>query len=636
MATKQLDEYWRIAPVYIAGIDRVGYLHERGRVMEARDHFISSARAVWTWRWTSVRDYRLCRLGEALDIERYPELAEIAAALRTEEPGAAGRFLEYLRGRAAPDADFFTLPPDASLDPSGNHRVSQVWQGWAGTGDARFKAALDERIAEFLHPERVISWHETNWPWAQLVCSALCYGGVDDETLCRLILFGLYHAEQCNTVVHLSDPPQTSIGGNHLFNFMMGWLSFAVLFPEFRRTPALLRAVVSRLDDELSLQVTPDGAMIEGAPGYHNCCLYGARKFLDLCTHYGVELPDTTMVAWRKMLDLAVALQKPDGRAPMFGDSQDDDTAHYVGSLKDYFPSPAVRWTATRGEEGQPPAYTSIALKNIGYYVMRDSWEPDALYLCLDGGRFGQSHHHEDKLNFELSAYGRPFIVDPGVHSYSDHWFRGWSVLSQAHNTLDIDGVGQCRWRQDRNLWYSHTPLDNRWETSAAWDIVEATFDGPYEREIGPIIQTRRIVFHRGEPGFWWITDFIDGPGTHEVTEFFHFAHDLDVVPLENGARTSNPGANLALLCLTEGVETHCYRGEEDPRRGWVSPKLNTVEPAWEVHFTGQSQLPLRRDFLLLPWQAGIPEDVETAFTPADNKLALHVAGNVYEFILPQ
>jgi len=40
MAIIQLDEYWKLAPVYISGIDRVGYLHKHGREIEARDHFI--------------------------------------------------------------------------------------------------------------------------------------------------------------------------------------------------------------------------------------------------------------------------------------------------------------------------------------------------------------------------------------------------------------------------------------------------------------------------------------------------------------------------------------------------------------------------------------------------------------------
>ena len=36
---------------------------------------------------------------------------------------------------------------------------------------------------------------------------------------------------------------------------------------------------------------------------------------------------------------------------------------------------------------------------------------------------------------------------------------------SAAHNTILIDGIGQCRWREDRDKWYSHVPLKNRFET---------------------------------------------------------------------------------------------------------------------------------------------------------------------------
>lgn len=632
-----MDDYWELTPIQMAGVDRVGELLAQGRTEEARDHFISSARAVWTHRWASVRHYTLQRLGESLDAERFPELAEIALALRNETPGAASRFLEYLRARLQPNAGAFVqapTPPKPDFDPAAGHNSFTLWNAWLATGDQRCKQALDERLAAFLHPTRVISWHETNYPWASLVCSAMHHGGIDDETLCKLILFGLDYAEHCNVIAHLSDPPQTSIGGNHVLYQILSWLTMMVLFPEFRRAPALLHAVVARLDDELSKQVMPDGSMIEGAPGYQNCCINLFGNLLTICHNYRVELPRSVHDRIEQLVRFNIGMMKPDGRIPMFGDSQDDVVKDLSQGMARHYSFPELRWLLTDGAEGQPPEFTSKAFDCIGYYVLRDGWSPDALCLAFDGGRFGQSHHHEDKLSFELCAYGRTFIVDPGIHSYSDHWMRQWLVCSGAHNVILIDGAGQCRWRQDREQWYSHLPLENRWETGETWDIVEAEFDGPYETPVGEVRQRRRIAFYKAAPRFWWITDIIDGEGDHEITELFHFDHQIDVVePISGGVRTVVPGGpDLALLLLNdEGVEVQRFRAEMDPPRGWVSHQRFAVDPAWEAHFTGRAQLPHRRDFLLLPWPDEFPATFAADLDLDASRLTIRLAGEVYE-----
>lgn len=603
----------------IVGIGRVDELLAQGRVEEARDHLISCARAVWTGRWLSLRQFTLRRLGEELEAARFPELAPIIESLRQESPEGARMFLDYLRRRPRPDISRFVIAPAAPEGPANpaGMRPDALWQASVATGQADFQAQLDARIDQYLDPVNVIGWHETSRAWGRLVASAIRHGGIDDATLCKLILFGLDYAEQCNVVTHLSEPTQSCIGGNHLFNHISAWLTFAAMFPEFRRTPALKTAVLARLEDELSKQVTPDGAMIEGAPGYHNCCLYFAGCVLDLCRDMGIELPEAVHEAFKRMLRFALTIMRPDGRGPMLGDSQDDQTAGYTQCLRPFYDMQELDWVATEGRQGRPPTAGSAALDCIGYYVLRTGWERQALYLCFDGGRFGQAHHHEDKLHFELYALGRMFLIDPGVHSYSDHWFRQWTVLSAAHNTILVDGVGQCRWRQDRHLWYSHVPLNGRFETQREWDLVEADFDGPYERDIGRVRLRRRVALHQGDVPFWWVTDRVEGEGQHEVTEVFHFAHDIErVEPIPGGVRTDLPGAaNLALVQVDgsgvdgggQRAEVRRYRGQENPPRGWVSPKLNEVAPAWEVHLVGSGKLPIRRDFVLLPCPGAAP-----------------------------
>lgn len=663
------SRYAGMLDVSISGIERVDELMKRGRTEDARDHLISSARACFQYRWPTKREYTLRRLGESLDAERFPALEPIIAELRRESSEGAAKFIAYLRTRATLDVSSFIRgaeapPPD--FKPAGQ-RSLPLWQHFAATRDAAIKTELDRRIAEYLDPHVVITWHETASCYPMLVMSAIRHGGIDDATLCKLILFGLDHAEQCNDHVHLSNPAQTSVGGNHLFAWIQAWLQFAILFPEFTRTPALLAAVLARIDDEVSKQVMPDGSMIEGCPGYQNCCIWGASELLRLCKLAGLSLPDRVLRAWERMLRFNIGLLRPDFCVPFLGDSHDDHMPGYAQHMKRYYALPELAWTLSEGKEGSPPAFKSVAFRSIGYFVLRSGWTRDDLYLCFDGGRFGQAHHHEDKLHFELWAHGRMFLVDPGDYGYNDHWMRQWCVLAQAHNTVLVDDAGQCRWREDRDKWYSHVPLENPFTISDTWDTVEASFDGPWERNIGNVRVRRRIAFHKGTPAFYWVTDWAEDAGAaasvggaadesrsdadkrdREVTQIFHFAHDIATVEeIAGGVRTRIAGGpNLAMLIakheagdasVNGPVTIKRYRGEQNPTRGWCAPKLYTTEPAWEVHVTGRSPLPCRRDFVLLPTRGELPEKLDVVITPTKHgaTLTLHIGGESHRVEAP-
>ncbi|MBN4074121.1 heparinase II/III-family protein, partial [bacterium AH-315-E10] len=353
--------------------------------------------------------------------------------------------------------------------------------------------------------------------------------------------------------------------------------------------------------------------------------------------NFNFTFPESVHTAWKKMLHFSIGLMDPSRCIPMFGDSQIDHVPSHCKSVALHYAEPEFLWAVTDGKEGHVPSYTSIGFPCIGYYALRSSWGTDAHWLCFDGGRMGQAHYHEDKLNFELYAFGRPFIIDSGVHSYSEHWFREWSVLSAAHNVILVDGIGQCRWRDDRNNGYSAVPLKNRWETDETWDIVEADFSGPYEQDIGSIVQHRRITFHKGELPFWLITDTIEGNGEHDVTELFHFDHDItDLEEIPGGVKTMmTSGANLLLVCFDDLTVTR-FHGEMDPPRGWVSPELYCIEKAWEVHFSAKGSLPLIRHFLLLPWQGMIPEELVTEFDTVKSCLTIRCEKQTWTILIPE
>ena len=132
----------------------------------------------------------------------------------------------------------------------------------------------------------------------------------------------------------------------------------------------------------------------------------------------------------------------------------------------------------------------------------------------------------------------------------------------------------------------------------------------------------RRVRFHKGAgdadgpPAFWWITDHVEGEGRHDVAQYFHFSREVNAVATDHTrAWTTDAGvANLAIVLATlgssdaDGITITKHRGEETPYRGWVSPTIGQLEPAWEVCFTGAAARPARRDFILIPSPGAFPE----------------------------
>ena len=59
--------------------------------------------------------------------------------------------------------------------------------------------------------------------------------------------------------------------------------------------------------------------------------------------------------------------------------------------------------------------------------MQRSGWDRQARFLLLDCGPLGAGGHgHYDLLSLEVSAGGRPLIVDPGRYTYSEAGEENW------------------------------------------------------------------------------------------------------------------------------------------------------------------------------------------------------------------
>jgi len=378
---------------------------------------------------------------------------------------------------------------------------------------------------------------------------------------------------------------------NHYLSDVVGLLWLGLLLPELGEAQEWRDFGLRQMLLEMDKQVLADGADFEASTGYHRFVTELFLYSFLLCRANNVEIEKHYWSRLHEMLSYIRAYLRPDGFAPLIGDSDSgqvlpfvrrraDDHTYLLELGAEVFEDPALKTQCA----------VSRAFPDAGTYIMRDG----DLYLCFNASGAGingrGSHGHNDVLNIEVSAGGRAFIVDPGTYVYSADLAKRHEFRSTAyHSTVQIDGLEQNTIRIDAPFVIGNeaNPHVLKWETSDDFDKVVAEHYGY------PVTHRRTVTFDkRGR--FWLIDDEFLGDGEHVYEVRFHFAPRLDV--RVSGAEVAADGLVVALLgLLVEPVlesqpVSHDYGQMEDAvsacwRISGRPGKLN-----WRISFPAKAQ----------------------------------------------
>jgi hypothetical protein len=89
-----------------------------------------------------------------------------------------------------------------------------------------------------------------------------------------------------------------------------------------------------------------------------------------------------------------------------------------------------------------PDAPNSCIYPDMGWAMMRSSWENDATLLAMKSG-YTWNHAHADAGSFILFKQGAPLIIDSGTCAYDRPEYHDYYCQSRAHNVILFDGAGQ-------------------------------------------------------------------------------------------------------------------------------------------------------------------------------------------------
>ena len=403
-----------------------------------------------------------------------------------------------------------------------------------------------------------------------------------DEEVVQLFL-RLFH--QHGTYIRNNPEFSYVSTSNHYLSDVAGLLWLGLMLPEFVDSEYYFDVGLMELLKEMDKQVLDDGADFESSTGYHRYALelFLYSFILAKQNPYEIEIGDGYWQKLRAMLQYCRGYLRPDGSAPLIGDTDSgqvlplcrrraDEHSYLLAIGASLFEDellldPHIELTSEvlwlLGEEGvnsfrslTPRLIESKAFRNAGTYVMRRT---DDRYLSFNASGAGingrGSHGHNDSLSIEVFANGRAFIVDPGTYVYTAdlkqrHLFRSTAY----HSTVKIDGLEQNSTLEDMPFVIGDEahPRVIEWQSSEHQDKVVAENYG-YTRLPKAVIHRRTITFDKVEGG-WLIEDEFVSAGEHDYEVRFHFAPELDV-RLEETAVSASDGRCELLITSVDVAE---------------------------------------------------------------------------------
>jgi hypothetical protein len=461
-----------------------------------------------------------------------------------------------------------------------------------------------------------------NWIWAYhfLVASPHFDQGTKLSFLKSLYHHAQFVSENLEYFGELSD--------NHYLSNVVGLAIVGILFPEFKRAKAWKTFGLRELYREIISQFHEDGVNFERAINYHRLTLEMVLTTLLLCKKNHISVPPVVWQRVEKMIEFVLYYTRPDGLGPHLGDTDNGrlqilgDTAvmdhRYLLSVGavlfnrgDFkrgagaFHEDALWLLGVEGwqqfEALAPPAapVPSRAFTRGGFVFLRHQDLYMAVACGANGRRGVGNHSHNDALSFELYAYDKAFIVDPGAYLYTaaPAW-RNRFRSTAYHNTVMVDGEELNPIVPDElfRLGPGARPTVQAWQSTPAADRLTVAHDG-YARLPEPVHHRRQVYFDKGRH-YWIVRDQLSGRGVHTLEWFFHFNAGIPIQVSHDGIVTQcQEGANL-FLHVSGDTKLHMRREE-----GWVSPSYGVKHEAHVVQYSYTGELPVSVLFLLYPFK---------------------------------
>lgn len=391
---------------------------------------------------------------------------------------------------------------------------------------------------------------------------------------------------------------------NHRTLELMAILLAGVAFPEMKRAAFWREFALRETVANVAADLLPDGVHCELSTDYHHLALRNWLHVRRLASRHGMAVAPQFDAALQRALGFSLHAHAPNGVVPSFSDGDARDWRALLAEGATLFGREDLRFVASLGREGTPPAVRVAHFSDSGYHVIRSAWPAaphfhEAQHLVFDCGPLGEGNHgHFDALSFELHACGRPLVVDPGRYTYSEAGATNWRVHfrgTAAHNTVCVDGLTQTAYRPkpvDQGSRHADGAVRHKIAgpapqvallDSASHPMLDL-LHGRCASQAYDALHQRCIAFAGGS--YWIVCDTLRAPTPHRYELRFQLAPQAQgALQLQHGVWRS-PGLLLA-QALGAGQSAGVVPGQVSARYGHKAeaPALVTTAEGENTEF---------------------------------------------------
>jgi len=250
-----------------------------------------------------------------------------------------------------------------------------------------------------------------SWSWALFLFRGSPH--LDADLFAEVTMAIESHAVHIERFLSNHSSPNTHLTGEALGLFYAG-----VLFPEGSSANRWRSLGQNILEEQIEQQVLEDGVYFEQATAYQIYTIEIYLHYLILARRNHVAVSPEVRVLVQLMLDVLLALRRPDGGIPSIGDQDGgsllpltrrapSDARGVFATAAGFFGRPDFAWAA-RGVQPEaiwllgpavvatfescgaaPPAFGSRVFPKGGYVIMRAGWQRNAHHLVFDVGPLG-------------------------------------------------------------------------------------------------------------------------------------------------------------------------------------------------------------------------------------------------------
>ncbi|MBR5272985.1 MAG: alginate lyase family protein [Clostridia bacterium] len=383
---------------------------------------------------------------------------------------------------------------------------------------------------------------------------------------------------------YLCDPDLYAYNHNHGV-FQDRALIYLAWFFDGSKKQKLIDLAKKRLMVQYNYAFSEEMISVENSYDYHIIALRLFREIANLLNWIGDEYGKTLLNNFDKATKYLAYLLKPDGYAPMIGDSK----LHRVSKAEARTLGGPLLYAVTRSREGEKPTEKAAVFPKSGYMASRQYWAredsftgkkrmTDAMWCMFKSGYTSMNHKHADDLSFMMHCKGHDVFVDTGVFSYSfASKYRNYFISALAHNTVIVDNHSYPVSPSHFNTtgFFAHNVSNGFYNYAGGFNNAYSGVE--IDRHFYSFDETI-ILF-----------DNIRSDDTHTYSQLFHLGENMSIVSVSDTEvllKIADTDYHVLITQHLGNTTLSQYYGEnKECKFGIISNKMNTLAPINTLKF---------------------------------------------------